>query len=50
MQAIIRDEGATVIPMFANYVFAASDKLKHGDLASNLDVDGYKFAERWWFA
>ena len=50
MQVIISDEGATVIPMFANYVFAVSDKVKHGELSSNLDLDGYKFAERWWFA
>lgn len=50
MQVIIHDEGGTVVPMFANYVFAVSDQLRHSTLSSNLDLDGYKFAERWWFA
>ena len=50
MQQILRDRGGVVVPMFANYVFAATNKLKHSKLASNWDVDGQKFSERWWFA
>ena len=51
MQEIVRDDGGAVIPMFANYVFAMSDKLQTGDeIAGNWDLDGFKFAERWWFA
>ena len=50
MQQIVSDEGGVVVPMFANYVIAMSDKVKHGTLAGNWDMDGQKFMERWWFA
>jgi peptide/nickel transport system substrate-binding protein len=49
MQRIVRDEGAVVIPMFAQVVVAASDKLKFNNFASNSNLDGLKCAERWWF-
>jgi peptide/nickel transport system substrate-binding protein len=49
MQRIVRDEGAVVIPMFAEVVVAASDKLKHDNFASNSNLDGLKCSERWWF-
>jgi peptide/nickel transport system substrate-binding protein len=50
LQRIINEEGGSVIPMFGNYVFAASNKLAHGDLRGDRDLDGQKFCERWWFA
>ena len=51
MQRIVRDEGGVVIPLFANYIYASSDRLRHEDsLASNWDLDGFKAPERWWFA
>ncbi len=50
MQRIVSDEGAVVIPMFANIVVAASDKLKYKNFASNSNLDGLKCSERWWFA
>lgn len=50
MQLIVRDEGGTVIPMFASDVFAASDKLGFGEVAGNWELDGGKIAERWWWA
>lgn len=50
MQQIVRDEGAVVIPMFADVVVAASDKLKYKNFASNSHLDGLKCSERWWFA
>ena len=50
MQQIVSDEGGVVVPMFANYVFASVDKVSHGALAGNWDMDGNKFFERWWFA
>ena len=51
MQRIVRDEGGVVVPMFANYVFARSNKLQHGEaMSSDWDVDGLKFMDRWWFA
>jgi len=50
MQQIVSDEGGVVIPMFAADVFAAKDTLRHGELASNWELDGNKCAERWWWA
>ncbi|MGY6633225.1 MAG: ABC transporter substrate-binding protein [Alkalilacustris sp.] len=51
LQRIIRDEGATVIPMFANYVMAASDRVMTPDtIAANTTLDGFRAVERWWFA
>ena len=50
MQSIVRDEAATVIPMFADVVVAANAKLKYKDFASNQNLDGLKCSERWWFA
>jgi peptide/nickel transport system substrate-binding protein len=49
MQRIVRDEGAVVIPMFAQIVVAASDKLGYENFASNKNFDGMKCSERWWF-
>ena len=49
MQQILRDDGGLILPFFANDVFATSDKVGHGDLSSNYDVDGRMFFERWWF-
>ena len=50
MQQIQADDGGNVVIMFNNYVSANSDKVAHGDLAANWDIDGMKIASRWWFA
>ena len=50
MQQICRDEGGSVIPLFGNHISAYSDKIAHGPVASNWEMDGYKFLDRWWFA
>ena len=50
MQEIVKDDCGEVIPMFANYVFASVEKVNHGAMAGNWDLDGEKFFERWWFA
>ncbi len=51
MQAIMSSEGGTIVPMYANYVDAASSKLAHGPDIGNLwQMDGSRIAERWWFA
>jgi peptide/nickel transport system substrate-binding protein len=50
MQQIVRDKGGVVVPMFANYVFGTSDKIAHGTMAGNWDLDGDKFHERWWYS
>lgn len=51
MQSIMSSEGGTIVPMYANYVDAASTKLAHGPDIGNLwQMDGSRIAERWWFA
>ncbi|WP_246717110.1 ABC transporter substrate-binding protein [Oricola nitratireducens] len=50
MQEILNMDGGAIIPMFANYVFATNDKVAHGDFATNWDMDGERWMERWWFA
>lgn len=49
MQKIVSDEGGQLIPVFAADILAKSDKLAHGQVAVNWDMDGYKLADRWWF-
>jgi peptide/nickel transport system substrate-binding protein len=36
--------------MFANFIMALDKSVMHDKLAGNFDYDGYKAAERWWFA
>jgi len=51
MQQIVSDEGGIIIPMFANYVGAYSDRLGHPEqIAGNWRNDGHRLGERWWFA
>jgi peptide/nickel transport system substrate-binding protein len=51
LQRIVRDTGGTIVPMFANNVWAASDKIAHAtEMASNSTLDGNRCIERWWFA
>ena len=51
MQALMSAEGGTVVPMYANYVDAASTKVMHKEAIGNLwQMDNSRFAERWWFA
>ncbi|WP_372890875.1 ABC transporter substrate-binding protein [Rhodosalinus sp.] len=48
MQAICRDDGGAMIPMFGNYIDGKTDRVAHGPLASNRYLDGWKAIERWW--
>ncbi|MEM9046122.1 MAG: ABC transporter substrate-binding protein [Pseudomonadota bacterium] len=51
MQALCSAEGAVIVPMYANYVDAASTKLAHGEsIGNNWMLDGSRITERWWFA
>lgn len=51
MQQIVSNDGGVIVPMFANYVTARSNKIAHAPVTgSNLDLDGWKCVERWWFA
>ena len=49
MQTIVHNEGGVIIPMFAQYVAAASDKLAHNEIAGNMGFDGMRLHERWWY-
>ena len=49
-QAIVNDDGGALVPMFANFIMALDKSVMHDKLAGNFDYDGYKAAERWWFA
>ena len=51
MQAMVRDEGGAIIPMYANYVFARSSEVARGEqISKSWELDGWKCIERWWFA
>ncbi|WP_120501835.1 ABC transporter substrate-binding protein [Roseovarius sp. EL26] len=51
MQDIVSNQGGVIIPMFANYVFATSDKVAIPEqMGSNWDMDGERWMERWSFA
>ncbi len=51
LQEIVSTQGSIVIPMFANYVFATKKKIGMPEqIASNWDMDGERWSERWWFA
>lgn len=49
MQRIVHDEGGVVVPMFSADLAAASDKIEHGKLGANAELDGFRASERWWF-
>ncbi|MDI3336086.1 ABC transporter substrate-binding protein [Defluviimonas aestuarii] len=51
MQDICANEGGVVIPMFASYVNAHSDKVGVPEvIGTNQGLDGLRLYERWWFA
>jgi peptide/nickel transport system substrate-binding protein len=50
MQRIVRDEGATVVPMFAADLTGVSKKLVCENVAADWEMDGMRASERWWFA
>ncbi|MFD0981505.1 ABC transporter substrate-binding protein [Tropicimonas aquimaris] len=51
MQRLVRDEGSTVIPMFANYVMAHTGAVATPEqIGANWTMDGFRAIERWWFA
>lgn len=50
MQQIVSNEGGQLTPVFAADILAKTSKLAHHDVAVNWDMDGYKLADRWWFA
>lgn len=49
MQHIVHNEGGVVVPVFASDLSAATDKIAHGPIAANWELDGFRAAERYWF-
>ena len=51
MQIIIRDQCGVVVPFFKRYAYGRRKNVIHGEgLTGTWPLDGYKAAERWWFA
>jgi len=51
MQRIVHNEGGVALPLFMSDVMAHSDKIMTPDtIGNNLEMDGAKSGERWWFA
>lgn len=49
MQEICHNDGGSIIPVFVSDLHAISDKIGHRRIAANLELDGFRAAERWWF-
>jgi peptide/nickel transport system substrate-binding protein len=49
-QQLLHTDGGVINFLFEKYVSAHTTKVAHGELHSNLDVDGFKIAQRWWAA
>ncbi len=51
MQALCRDEGGAIVPLFASSVAARSKRVAHGGLTAPYgELDGLRLIERWWQA
>lgn len=51
MQQICKDEGGSIIPVFANSVAARTKRVTHsGTTAPYGELDGLRIIERWWVA
>ncbi|MAC78484.1 MAG: peptide ABC transporter substrate-binding protein [Rhodobacteraceae bacterium] len=50
MQQLVHDEGGNLVIIFNNFVSAYDNSLAHGPVAPHWDHDGFRIAERWWFA
>ncbi|MCI1002648.1 ABC transporter substrate-binding protein [Ochrobactrum sp. C6C9] len=50
MQQLVHDDGGNIVVVFNNFVSAYDNKLAHGVVAPHWEHDGFRIAERWWFA
>ena len=48
-QAILRDDGGLIAPVFADFLDGKRTDVMHGELASDWELDGCRCSERWWF-
>lgn len=49
-QRLIAEDGGMVAPVWADFLDATSDKIAHGEVANDWELDGARASERWWFA
>ncbi|MFJ9991772.1 ABC transporter substrate-binding protein [Pseudomonas putida] len=51
MQALCRDDGGAIVPLFASSVAARSRRVMHGGVTAPYgELDGLRLIERWWQA
>ncbi len=50
LQGMVRDEAGQVIFAFPSMILGRSDRVAHGELASDRPLDGRLIFERWWAA
>lgn len=48
-QTLIAEDGGMVAPLWADFLDATSDKIAHGELGNDWELDGARASERWWF-
>jgi peptide/nickel transport system substrate-binding protein len=50
MQQLCRDDGGTILAFFQNFLWAAHERVKHGEsVSSEWQLDGGRAYHRWWF-
>ena len=49
LQELVHNDGGVVIPVFASFLHAASDKLGHGEVSGISYMDYFHLARKWWF-
>lgn len=49
MQRILKDEGGAIVMAFIDHVDGLNQKVKFDKFSSTFELDGGRFAERWWF-
>ena len=51
MQRILSETGGSIIPFFRNWLYARRANVMHDEtMSGNWPLDGFRGAERWWFA
>lgn len=48
-QSLIWEDAGLVAPIWADFLDATSDKIGHGEIANDWELDGARCGERWWF-
>lgn len=47
-QRLLNEDGGAIIPIFANWTMAASEKVFAENVSGYWDMDSYRAVERWW--